>query len=135
MTSFKSDLEKLINQHSMENGSNTPDFILAEFLANCLAAFDRAQRSKDRFGKIPENSSTLEFGSSIKELALSLKNHAWLERFRKANYENKYNELSPQACNDIAGYINTFLDTILGYSSTEDFDIEQKSKSRGTSLL
>ena len=33
------DLKTLINQHSMENGSNTPDFILTNFLDECLAAF------------------------------------------------------------------------------------------------
>lgn len=31
-----------INRTSSENGSNTPDFILAEYLTDCLAAFDRA---------------------------------------------------------------------------------------------
>lgn len=37
---FRKELEQLINKHSMENGSNTPDFILADFLVLCLAAFD-----------------------------------------------------------------------------------------------
>jgi hypothetical protein len=37
---FRKDLEKLINSHSMENGSDTPDFILADFLTRCLEAFD-----------------------------------------------------------------------------------------------
>ena len=31
-----------INRNSAENGSNTPDFILAEYLTDCLTAFDRA---------------------------------------------------------------------------------------------
>lgn len=39
---FKKELESLINKHSMENGSDTPDFILASFLSSCLKAFDRA---------------------------------------------------------------------------------------------
>lgn len=37
---FRRDLERLINKHSKENGSGTPDFILADFLINCLNAFD-----------------------------------------------------------------------------------------------
>jgi hypothetical protein len=45
--------------------------------------------------------------------ARKLKDHAWLERFRKANYENKYNELSPSACNDIAWYVDAFVDAVL----------------------
>lgn len=39
-TNFRSDLEILINTHSMENGSNTPDFILAHFLTEQLRLFD-----------------------------------------------------------------------------------------------
>lgn len=39
---FRKDLEHIINCHSKENGSNTPDFILANFLLSCLHAFDHA---------------------------------------------------------------------------------------------
>lgn len=41
-TEFRQKLSEVINQHSMESGSNTPDFILAQYLTDCLAAFDRA---------------------------------------------------------------------------------------------
>lgn len=40
MSDFQKELEHLINKHSVENGSNTPDFILAEYLMACLTAFD-----------------------------------------------------------------------------------------------
>jgi len=33
-------LEAVINKHGMENGSDTPDFILAEYLMNALNNFD-----------------------------------------------------------------------------------------------
>lgn len=39
---FQKELESLINSKSMENGSNTPDFILAEYLTDCLEAFNKA---------------------------------------------------------------------------------------------
>lgn len=39
---FKTELQSLINRYSMESGSNTPDFILAEYLFNCLQSFDLA---------------------------------------------------------------------------------------------
>jgi len=39
---FRKELEKLINSLSIENGSNTPDFILAEYLSDSLDAFDKA---------------------------------------------------------------------------------------------
>ena len=43
---FKQELKDVINRHSMENGSNTPDFILAEYLLACLEAFDKATRER-----------------------------------------------------------------------------------------
>ncbi len=45
-TAFKTDLQSLLNAHSMENASGTPDFILAEYLFACLRAFEAA--SNDR---------------------------------------------------------------------------------------
>lgn len=41
-SSFERSLESIINQHSRENGSNTPDFILAQFLMGCVRAWDAA---------------------------------------------------------------------------------------------
>lgn len=37
---FRQRLENLINSESRENGSNTPDFILADYLVGCLKNFD-----------------------------------------------------------------------------------------------
>ena len=42
MSDFKKELEELLNKYSKENGSNTPDFILAEYLTDCLKHFDKA---------------------------------------------------------------------------------------------
>lgn len=44
MSDFRKELENLINRFSKENGSNTPDFILAEFLSDSLEAFDKATK-------------------------------------------------------------------------------------------
>jgi len=44
--SFVNELESLINRHSMENGSDTPDYILAAYLKRCLDAFDDAVRAR-----------------------------------------------------------------------------------------
>ncbi len=42
-----------INRHSKENGSNTPDFILADFLTACLCAFDAAVvRRAEHYGRM-----------------------------------------------------------------------------------
>lgn len=47
MKRFRQELEELINKHSLENGSDTPDFILAEFLLESLRAFDRATNARE----------------------------------------------------------------------------------------
>lgn len=49
MSDFKKDLSDLINRYSMENESNTPDFILAEYLADCLNSFARAQAYREKW--------------------------------------------------------------------------------------
>lgn len=45
--SFQEELEHLINRFSMENASNTPDFILAEYVSGCLALFATATQQRD----------------------------------------------------------------------------------------
>jgi len=45
--SFKTKLQTLINQYSMENDSNTPDYILAEYIENCLHAFNKATQQRE----------------------------------------------------------------------------------------
>jgi hypothetical protein len=46
---FREELEALINQHCVENVSDTPDYILASFLTACLSAFDGATVERDRW--------------------------------------------------------------------------------------
>lgn len=46
---FVSELRDLLNRQSRENESDTPDFILAEYMTNCLTAFERAVRDRDRW--------------------------------------------------------------------------------------
>jgi hypothetical protein len=44
---FKEELEHLINKHSMENGSDTPDYILADYLMGCLDNFNLTVKSRE----------------------------------------------------------------------------------------
>ncbi len=44
---LQDEIRSAINRCSAENGSNTPDHILAEFLAGCLAAFDDASNARE----------------------------------------------------------------------------------------
>jgi hypothetical protein len=39
---FGSELRALINRHCLENESDTPDYVLADYLCECLGAFQRA---------------------------------------------------------------------------------------------
>lgn len=47
--SFTEALRDLINTHTIEEGSYTPDYILAAFLRKSLDAFDMATRERDRY--------------------------------------------------------------------------------------
>ena len=44
---FRHELEGLINRYSKENGSDTPDFILAGYMADSLDAFDTAMTARE----------------------------------------------------------------------------------------
>ncbi len=46
---LREDINWAINGNSAENGSDTPDFILAEFLIDCLATFDKATKARDAY--------------------------------------------------------------------------------------
>jgi hypothetical protein len=43
------ELEELLNRHSAENESNTPDFLLARYLMSCLEAFNKVVKDRDRW--------------------------------------------------------------------------------------
>lgn len=58
--SIEKDLADLINKQSRENRSNTPDFILAQYMARCLKALEDAVNARDSFyGLHPEPGSHL----------------------------------------------------------------------------
>lgn len=49
MQEFTRELEKLINKYSLENGSDTPDFLLASFLTGCLQSFNSTMQHRKRW--------------------------------------------------------------------------------------
>ncbi len=58
---FEEELENLINRHSQENASNTPDYILASYLSNCLDAFNQATYKRElHYNRIVTNLPGLE---------------------------------------------------------------------------
>jgi len=46
---FRKELEELINRYSLENGSDTPDFILADYLVMCLETFDKILQLREQW--------------------------------------------------------------------------------------
>ncbi len=45
---FEEAIRKIINSYSLENESDTPDYIIAQYLANCLTAYTKAVQSRSR---------------------------------------------------------------------------------------
>lgn len=62
-TTLELSIREAINKACSENDSNTPDYILAEYLSSCLDAFNHATRQRDSwygFKPEPGSSSHLE---------------------------------------------------------------------------
>lgn len=52
MITFEEELSTLLNRYSKENASNTPDFILAEYMVRCLDLFNETSvRRETWYGK------------------------------------------------------------------------------------
>ena len=47
--SFQDELRSLINRYSRENKSNTPDFILVDYITDSLNAFDKATNEREKW--------------------------------------------------------------------------------------
>lgn len=60
-SAFRTSLQHLINSESMENGSNTPDYILAKYLARCLESFDLAVAERDQWYNVKLVPGACEF--------------------------------------------------------------------------
>ena len=52
MPNLFGDIERILNIHCAENESNTPDFILARYLLDCLAAFDKATNARTAWHEV-----------------------------------------------------------------------------------
>ena len=49
MNEFKKKLADLINEYSLEGDSDTPDWILADYLCSCLIGYNTATRMRNKF--------------------------------------------------------------------------------------
>jgi len=54
-SNFEKELTELINKHCLENESNSPDFILAEYIMNAHKAFRDAVIKRDAWYGIDQS--------------------------------------------------------------------------------
>jgi len=59
MKNIAEELASLINTHSLESGSDTPDFILSEFLLDVLRAYDKAVTARSKWYEEGEDPGSL----------------------------------------------------------------------------
>jgi hypothetical protein len=62
---LREELSIVLNRNCAENGNNTPDFLLSEFLLKCLEAFDEAVLARDKWYGVklhPVSSKTYKRG-------------------------------------------------------------------------
>lgn len=77
MNEFEKELTGLINRFSEENASNTPDFILAQYLIACLAAWNTGiQQRENWYGR--DLRPTSMAGDNVQR-ELDTVNHSWLD--------------------------------------------------------
>ncbi len=46
------EIQQLLNTYSVEKGSNTPDFLLAEYLMGCLNIYEHVVTKRDQWHNI-----------------------------------------------------------------------------------
>lgn len=60
-------IASVLNKHSAENGSNTPDFLLAEMLVGVLDVFNKAVRAREQWYGRASDSKDFEVGDRVVE--------------------------------------------------------------------
>lgn len=71
---FIEELDALLNRYSKENGSNTPDFILGNYLRNCLDAWNEATKARDQwYGVQLEPGKSVDLGVDLRRALACLR--------------------------------------------------------------
>ena len=152
---FKTDLEHLINSYSLENNSDTPDFLLAEYLMDCLVAFDKVVverenwygRTKGMENNLPPRNNACEVketqiqrqliscGQNLDSLETCLNDFLWRHREKRIDAILVPNP--PSTCSEekiasqkdvmvaLAGNIKSFADRIK-YATTRLIEIKNR---------
>jgi len=64
---FGAELTALLNKHSRENKSNTPDFLLARFMLDCLRSWERSTRGRDEWFGVELSPGRVSFVKARKD--------------------------------------------------------------------
>lgn len=65
---FKEELTTLINKYNKENNSNTPDFIIAQYIEGCLSSFNLAVQQREAWhGRELRSSDHRRYGVKLNE--------------------------------------------------------------------
>jgi hypothetical protein len=68
MGSIEHELTQLLNKYNQDNVSSSPDWLLAQFLLSCLAAFNIAVQQRETwYGRDPRPSVLTAVGSEDDE--------------------------------------------------------------------
>jgi hypothetical protein len=68
---LRQELASVLNRHCAENASNTPDFLLADYLVDCLHAYERASLTRERwYGKALSISGVLDLPENVGDCRL-----------------------------------------------------------------
>lgn len=51
MEEFRREIQSLVNRLSLEKYSNTPDFVIAQYLTEAFIAYNRAFHDKEKYEK------------------------------------------------------------------------------------
>ena len=65
---FLDELTSLINRHSMEGVSNTPDYILAQYIEGCLHAYEQAVQHREKWHGRKSRPLHTRYGRVMKEM-------------------------------------------------------------------
>jgi hypothetical protein len=92
MSTFTKTLEALLNRHSVDNETSTPDFILAEYLTDCLEAYEKLIKARYTWthdALIAGTDLTMHVRRPLSDDLLNAENQAELQKVRQEANELK----------------------------------------------
>lgn len=82
---FRNELQILINKTSKENGSDTPDYVLANYLNGTLYLFDKAVKEREKhYGRIIDESKLDKTELTLEE------RFEWLKNNKPSSYKEQF---------------------------------------------